>query len=112
MPTESITRENVHDLFGMVLQDTWLFEGTLRDNLTYGKSEVSDERLWEIIEKTGLTHFVRTLPQGLDTVLNGCWPEMLQTCLWSEMMTSLFRRGRNSLSPSRARWLRTRPCSF
>ena len=71
VPTESITRENVHDLFGMVLQDTWLFEGTLRDNLTYGKSEVSDERLWEIIEKTGLTHFVRTLPQGLDTVLNG-----------------------------------------
>ena len=71
VPTESITRENVHDLFGMVLQDTWLFEGTLRDNLTYGKSEVSDERLWEIIEKTGLTHYVRTVPQGLDTVLNG-----------------------------------------
>ena len=55
----------------MVLQDTWLFEGTLRDNLTYGRSEVTDERLWEIIEKTGLAHFVRTLPQGLDTVLNG-----------------------------------------
>ena len=68
---KDLTRENIHDLFGMVLQDTGLFEGTLRDNLTYGKSEVSDERLWEIIEKTGLTHFVRTLPQGLDTVLNG-----------------------------------------
>lgn len=69
--SDEITRENVHDLFGMVLQDTWLFEGSLRDNLTYGKSDVSDERLWEIIEKTGLTHFVHTLPQGLDTVLNG-----------------------------------------
>lgn len=64
-----ITRENVHDLFGMVLQDTWLFEGTLRDNLTYGK-KVSDERLNEICEATGLSHFVRTLPHGLDTVLN------------------------------------------
>lgn len=64
-----VTRENVHDIFGMVLQDTWLFEGTLRDNLTYGKS-VSDERLWEIIEETGLSHFVHTLPHGLDTVLN------------------------------------------
>ncbi len=71
VPIDTITRENVHDLFGMVLQDTWLFEGTLRDNLTYGRSEVTDERLWEIIEKTGLAHFVRTLPQGLDTVLNG-----------------------------------------
>ncbi len=65
-----ITRENVHDIFGMVLQDTWLFEGTVRENLTYGKSEVSDEKLMDICCQCGLKHFIMTLPQGLDTVLN------------------------------------------
>ena len=64
------TRENVHDLFGMVLQDTWLFEGTVRENLTYGKKQVSDEKLMEILTECGLGHFINTLPQGLDTVLN------------------------------------------
>lgn len=68
VPLTQITRENVHSLFGMVLQDTWLFEGTLRENLTYGR-KVSDERLDEICEETGLTHFVHTLPHGYDTVL-------------------------------------------
>ena len=70
VPLSDITRENVHDLFGMVLQDTWLFEGTLRDNLTYGKEGLTDEQLLTVCEKTGLGHFVRTLPGGLDTVLN------------------------------------------
>lgn len=65
-----ITRENVHDIFGMVLQDTWLFEGTVRENLTYGKSGVSDEKLMDICCQCGLKHFIMTLPQGLDTVLN------------------------------------------
>lgn len=65
-----ITRENVHDIFGMVLQDTWLFEGTVRDNLTYGKKEISDERLLDICKQCGLKHFIGTLPNGLDTVLN------------------------------------------
>lgn len=64
-----ITRENVHDIFGMVLQDTWLFEGTVRDNLTYGK-KVSDEKLLDICKQCGLKHFIATLPNGLDTVLN------------------------------------------
>lgn len=68
-PLSDITRENVHDIFGMVLQDTWLFEGTVRENLTYGK-KVSDERLKEICKECGLTHFINTLPNGLDTVLN------------------------------------------
>lgn len=65
-----ITRENVHDIFGMVLQDTWLFEGTVRDNLSYGKKGISDERLLDICKQCGLKHFIGTLPNGLDTVLN------------------------------------------
>lgn len=65
-----ITRENVHDIFGMVLQDTWLFEGTVRDNLTYGKQGITDERLLDICKQCGLKHFIGTLPNGLDTVLN------------------------------------------
>ena len=65
-----ITRENVHDIFGMVLQDTWLFEGTVRDNLTYGKQGISDERLLDICKQCGLKHFIGTLPNGLDTVLD------------------------------------------
>lgn len=64
-----ITRENVHSLFGMVLQDTWLFEGTVRENLTYGK-KVSDEKLHDICEQCGLKHFIDTLPRGFDTILN------------------------------------------
>ncbi|MDE5897202.1 MAG: ABC transporter ATP-binding protein/permease [Clostridia bacterium] len=70
VPLSEVTRENVHDLFGMVLQDTWLFEGTLRDNLTYGKKEITDSNLLQVCKATGLEHFVRTLPEGLDTVLN------------------------------------------
>lgn len=65
-----VTRENVHSIFGMVLQDTWLFEGTVRDNLTYGKLAVSDEKLMDICSQCGLKHFVSTLPNGLDTELN------------------------------------------
>ncbi len=69
-PLSDITRENVHDIFGMVLQDTWLFEGTVRENLTYGKSGISDEKLMDICCQCGLKHFIMTLPQGLDTALN------------------------------------------
>lgn len=69
-PLSSITRENVHDIFGMVLQDTWLFEGTVRENLTYGKKGISDEKLMDICCQCGLKHFISTLPHGLDTVLN------------------------------------------
>ena len=65
-----ITRENVHGIFGMVLQDTWLFEGTVRDNLTYGKENISDEQLLDICRQCGLKHFIDTLPHGLNTVLN------------------------------------------
>ena len=66
---KDITRENVHGIFGMVLQDTWLFEGSIRDNLTYGK-RVTDFELIEICKQCGLKHFINTLPNGLDTVLD------------------------------------------
>lgn len=69
IPLDSITRENIHDIFGMVLQDTWLFEGSIRDNLNFGKTNISDEKLMEICGQCGLKHFVDSLPEGLDTVL-------------------------------------------
>lgn len=65
-----IKRENVHDLFGMVLQDTWLFEGSVRDNLTYGRKDVTDDELYEICRQCGLKHFIDTLTDGFDTVLS------------------------------------------
>lgn len=68
VPTAQLTRENIHELFGMVLQDTWLFEGTIRDNILYGKT-VSDENLEKICKAVGIAHYIHTLPQGYDTVL-------------------------------------------
>ncbi|MBQ7765422.1 MAG: ABC transporter ATP-binding protein [Lachnospiraceae bacterium] len=69
-PVSELTRENIHDLFGMVLQDTWLFEGTIRDNIVYGKEGVTDEMLDEVCKAAGIYHFIRTLPKGYDTILN------------------------------------------
>lgn len=69
-PNSQLTRENIHDLFGMVLQDTWLFEGTIRENLIYGKSGITDEQLDRATKAAGIHHFIRTLPKGYDTVLN------------------------------------------
>ena len=54
----------------MVLQDTWLFEGTIRENIVYGKPGVNDEDIRRACKAVGIDHFVRTLPQGYDTVLN------------------------------------------
>lgn len=68
--TTSITRENLHDQFCMVLQDTWLFEGTIRENLVYVSKDVSEERLDEAVKAVGLNHYIRTLPKGYDTVLS------------------------------------------
>jgi ATP-binding cassette subfamily B multidrug efflux pump len=69
--TQDMKRETVHDIFGMVLQDTWLMEGTVRENLVYNKKDVSDQRLDEVCEAVGLTDMIRQLPNGYDTVLNG-----------------------------------------
>ncbi len=68
--TKDITRENVHDQFCMVLQDTWLFEGTVKENLIYSTPDVSDEKIQEACKAVGLDHFIRTLPHGYDTVLS------------------------------------------
>ena len=68
--TKDITRENVHDQFCMVLQDTWLFEGTVKENLIYSTPNVSDEKIRQACKAVGLDHFIRTLPQGYDTVLS------------------------------------------
>ncbi len=70
VPTKSLTRENIHDLFDMILQDTWLFHGTVRQNLIYNAKDVSDERLQQVCDAVGLTHFINTLPKGFDTVLD------------------------------------------
>ncbi len=59
-------RSEIHDLFGMVLQDTWVFSGTLRENLLYNTQGVSEERLQEVLKEANLDHFVETLPGGLD----------------------------------------------
>ncbi|QFY03741.1 ATP-binding cassette domain-containing protein (plasmid) [Bacillus cereus] len=70
VPTNSITRKNVHDLFCMVLQDTWLFEGTIKENIIYNKVDVTDEEVVAACKAVGLDHFIRTLPKGYDTALN------------------------------------------
>ncbi len=64
---KELKRKNIHDLFIMVLQDTWLFDGTIRENITYNRKNVSDERIWEVCKTVGIEHFIKTLPQGLDT---------------------------------------------
>lgn len=70
IPTKELTREDVHNQFCMVLQDTWLFEGTVRENLVYCEEGISDEKITEACKAVGLDHFIRTLPHGYDTVLN------------------------------------------
>ena len=70
VPSQEIRREDVHKLFGMVLQDTWLFEGTVRENLVYNLPDVTDEQLNRVCCACGLDKFVRSLPNGFDTVLS------------------------------------------
>lgn len=70
VPTSTLTRENVHELFTMVLQDTWMFEGTLRENIIYNRKNVSDKQLYKICDEIGLTHFIKTLPNGFDTKIS------------------------------------------
>lgn len=65
-----LKRENVWEQFCMVLQDTWIFEGTLRENIAYSKQGVTDAELDKVCAAVGLSHYVKSLPQGYDTVLN------------------------------------------
>ncbi len=63
---KNIKRKNIHDLFIMVLQDTWLFEGSIRENIIYNKENISDKKVKEICKVIGLDHFIKTLNNGLD----------------------------------------------
>lgn len=67
---KDMKRERVHDLFDMILQNTWLFEGTIRENLVYNKQGVTDERLDEVCAAVGLSHYIACLPDGYDTVIS------------------------------------------
>lgn len=68
--TREMSREDLRTTFGMVLQDTWLFNGTIRDNLAYGKSGATEEEIIAAAKTAHADHFIRTLPDGYDTVLN------------------------------------------
>ncbi len=65
-----ISRENVHDIFGMVLQDTWLFQGSVKENIRYSKTDVTDEEIYAACKECGIDHFIRTLEHGYDTILD------------------------------------------
>ena len=70
VPVSAMRREDVHGLFSMVLQDTWLFEGTVRENLVYNMEGITDEQLEEVCRACGLDKLIHSLPQGFDTVLS------------------------------------------
>ena len=70
VPISDLRRETVHSLFSMVLQDTWLFEGTVRENLVYNMEGITDKQLEEVCRACGLEQLIRALPQGYDTVLS------------------------------------------
>ena len=64
--TKELTRENIRDLFIMVLQDTWLFDGTIKENIKYNNDHITDEEVWEACKIVGIDHFIKTLPNGID----------------------------------------------
>ena len=68
--TKELTRENIHDLFTMVLQDTWLFDGTVKENIIYNRENVSDEKIVKVCKEVGLDHFIKTLPHGYNSKLS------------------------------------------
>lgn len=68
--TKELSRENIHDLFTMVLQDTWLFNGTVKENIVYNNENVTDEEIIDVCKKVGVHHFIKTLPNGYDSVLS------------------------------------------
>ena len=67
---DKLKRENVHELFTMVLQDTWLFEGTIKENIIYNREGISDEEVVKVCKQIGLDYFIRTLPNGYDSILS------------------------------------------
>ncbi len=67
---KDLSRENVHNLFTMVLQDTWLFNGTVKENIAYNKENVTDEEIIDVCKKVGIHHFIKTLPKGYNSILS------------------------------------------
>jgi ATP-binding cassette subfamily B protein len=68
--TKDLSRENIHSLFTMVLQDTWLFEGTIKENIIYNRDHITDEEVEKVCDTVGLSHFIKTLPHGLDSKIS------------------------------------------
>lgn len=68
--TKELTRENIHDLFTMVLQDTWLFNGTIKENIIYNRKNVTDKQVEEVCKTVGVSHFINTLSEGYDSIIN------------------------------------------
>ena len=68
--TKDLTRENIHDLFIMVLQDTWVFDGSIGDNIKFNKEDVSEKEIWEACKTVGIAHFIKTLPGGLEATVS------------------------------------------
>ena len=67
---KDLSRENVHELFTMVLQDSWVFTGTIKDNIKYNNKDIKDEEVEKVCKTVGLHHFIKTLPKGYNTILN------------------------------------------
>ena len=65
--TKDLTRENIHELFCMVLQDTWLFEGSIKDNIKFNKENITEEQIWDACRVVGVDHFIKTLPGGINS---------------------------------------------
>ena len=68
--TKELSRENIHKLFCMVLQDTWLFDGTVKDNIKFNKENITDEDIWNACRVVGIEHFIKTLPGGMNASVN------------------------------------------
>ncbi|MDU1878007.1 MAG: ABC transporter ATP-binding protein [Finegoldia magna] len=68
--TKKLSRDNLRDQFCMVLQDSWVFEASVRENITSGEKDITDEELIDVCKRVNLDHFIRTLPNGYDTILN------------------------------------------
>lgn len=67
---KDLTRDNIHELFTMVLQDTWLFNGTIKENIVYNRKNVSDKKIKEVCEVVGVDHFIKTLPDGYNSMIS------------------------------------------
>lgn len=67
---KNLTRENIHNLFTMVLQDTWVFDGTIKENIIFNRKNIKDTEIEKICKEVGLDHFIKTLPKGYDTKLS------------------------------------------